>query len=346
MKIESFGVMPDGKEVEKFTIRNRNGMSLSAINYGGIITSLYVPDKNGKFGDVVLGYDTLEEYMADDMYMGSVIGRCADRVAGATFLLDGRQYTLFKNAGENSNHGGRRGFGKKWWHIQEKQTRDGIALRLSYTSLDGEEGYPGKLSVEILYVLTDDNCLVFRYTAMSTKKTLINLTNHTYFNLSAKGNTNVLEHKLQVKTNYFLAANDQCVPTGEFFQVENTPLDFREQKNIQEGMDTTNEQVTFAGGLDHCYVVPSAKEPVLHYEDTESGRVLEIKTLEPGIRVCVANNCNVTGKKGAKYENAAGIAFLAEHFPDSIHHTNFPTVVLPPKHQYSSETRLKFMVKG
>lgn len=347
MKVEHFGTMPDGSEVNTYTLTNKNGMSISAINFGGIITSICVPDKNGNVGDVVLGYDTLEDYIADIHYIGAIVGRCANRIAGASFLLDGRTYNLFKNDGNNSHHGGKKGFNKKLWHIQEKQVKDGIALRLTASSLDGEEGYPGKLNMEVLYVLTEDNRLIIRYFANSNKKTICNLTNHTYFNLSAGADATVENHLLQVKTNYFLALNDSLVPTGEFLPVENTPLDFRELRPIKQGLDKSNAQVALAGGIDHSFVVPSAKESVVRYVDEKSGRVLEISTIEPGVHIYSGNflNDKILGKRGVKYQKCSAIAFETQHFPDSIHHSNFPIVVLNPKQEYSSETRFIFKVQ-
>lgn len=335
--------MPDGKEVYIYTLTNRCGMSISAMNYGGIITSILVPDKNGKLGDVVLGYDSLEGYLSDTNYIGAVIGRCANRIAGSQFSLDGRLYNLTKNEGDNSLHGGKRGFGKKWWHIQEKRVREGNALRLTASSPDGEEGYPGKLNVEVLYILNDFNELIVRYYAVCNKKTIVNLTNHTYFNLSAGDDATIENHLLQIKTNYFLPVNDEMIPFGEFSSVENTPLDFRQPKKIKDGLDLTNEQIKIASGIDHSFIVPTSKDCVVHYEDEKSGRVLEITTGEPGVHIYSGNKLSDNGS--GEIQKHSGIAFETQHFPDSIHHKNFPTIVLNPGQEYCAETRYKFLVK-
>lgn len=328
-----FGTMPDGKRVNSFTLRNKNGMSISAINYGGIITSICVPDKNGVYENVVLGFDNLNDYLSDTCFIGAIIGRCANRIADASFILDGKQYNLVKNDGNNSLHGGKKGFNTKWWNIQEKTVREGQALRLSASSLDGEEGYPGKANMEVLYILTNNNELIIKYFANSTKKTIINLTNHSYFNLSAGRDCSVENHKLQIKTNYFAQINSNLIPTGEFVSVENSPLDFRVAKPIKDGIDLSHEQTSFANGIDHSFVVPTSKDYVVHYEDEQSGRILEITTGEPSIQIYSGNYLP---------QPHSGIAFETQHFPDSIHHKNFPSVVLNPGATYMSETKFAF----
>lgn len=337
MDSELYGYLPDGKEVSRFTITNKNGVSLSAINYGGIITSIMTPDKEGKFGNILFSYDTLEQYLADTSYVGAVIGRCANRISGASFILDGKQFNLTKNEGENSLHGGKKGFNTKWWHIQEKRVREGNALRLTASSLDGEEGYPGKLNMEILYILTENDELVIRYNAVSNKKTVVNLTSHMYFNLSVGSDATIENHILQVKTNYFLRINEQKIPTGDFLSVEGTPLDFRQPKHICEGLDCSYEQIALTQGIDHCYVVPTSKDFVVHYEDEKTGRILEITTREPGIQVYSGNFLSKQ-----KY---GGIAFEPQHFPDTVHHKNFPTVELRSGQTYYSETVYSFKVQ-
>lgn len=328
-----FGTMPDGKRVDSFTLRNKNGMSITAINYGGIITSICVPDKNGVCENVVLGYNDLKSYLSDNYYLGAIIGRCANRIDNAQFILDGKQYNLAKNDGTNSLHGGKKGFNTKWWNIQEKRVREGQALRLSASSLDGEEGYPGKVDTEVLYILTNNNELIIKYFAHSTKKTIINLTNHTYFNLSAGKDKTVENHKLQIKTNYFLQLNDKQIPTGEFLPTEGTPLDFREAKPIANGLDLSHEQTALVNGIDHSFVVPTSKDYVVHYEDEQSGRILEITTGEPCVHIYSGNFLP---------QPYSGIAFETQHFPDSIHHKNFPPVVLNPGATYTSETKFTF----
>ena len=341
-----FGTLPDGREVYSFTLRNKNGMTVSAINYGGIITSICVPDKSGKIEDVVLGYDSLDGYLTDTFYMGAIIGRCANRIAHGNFLLDGKQYNLVKNDGDNSFHGGKKGFNTKWWNIQERTIREGQALRLTYTSLDGEEGYPGKLGVEVYYILTDKNELIFRYKASANKRTVVDLTNHTYFNLSAGNDTTIENHLLQIKTNYYLPVDGHRIPLGDFANVSETPFDFRESKSLKEALNNSFEQVAIASGIDHSFVVPTSKDSIVRYEDLQNGRVLEIITGEPGVHIYTGNILNVVGKGKNKieYQKYAGIAFATQHFPDSIHHSNFPSVVLNQGREYTSETRFMFSV--
>ena len=337
MSAKIFGQLPNGKEVCIFTVTNKNGMSVSAMNYGGIITSIMVPDANGTFGNVVLSYDSLEQYLADTDYVGALIGRCAGRISGAQFLLDGKQFNLNKNEGSNSLHGGKKGFNTKWWHIQEKRVREGNALRLTASSLDGEEGYPGKLNMEVLYILTDANELLIRYSAVCNKKTVVNLTNHTYFNLSAGADATVENHLLQVKTNYFLRLNEQKCPVGDFMDVEGTALDFRKSKEISCGFDESDVQVALTKGIDHCFVVPTSKDSVVRYEDPKSGRILEITTGEPGVQISSGNFLRT--------KPHAAIAFEPQHFPDTVHHKNFPTVVLYAGQEYNSESRYSFFVR-
>ena len=346
MEVAYFGTLADGHVVNKYTLTNRQGMTVSAINYGGIITEITVPDRNGKMGDVVLGYDNLDGYLNDENYLGAIVGRCANRISGASFILDGRTYQLAKNDGENSLHGGNKGFNKKIWHIQEKKVREGNALRLTASSLDGEEGYPGKLNMEILYILTENNELIIRYFATCNKKTIVNLTNHTYFNLSAGQDDTVERHLLQIFAEFYLPVNDVKIPVGSFSSVSGTALDFRNSKRISEGLDCTDSQVSLVGGIDHNYLVSSSQKPVVCYEDIQSGRILEITTMEPGIQVYSGNflNSTVCDKNNMKIQKYAGIAFEPQHFPDSVHHKNFPSVVLNPGQEYFSETTYAFSV--
>lgn len=332
-----FGNMPDGREVRIYTITNSHGMSVSAMSYGGVITSISVPDKQGNFGNVVRSFNTLDEYIHDTSYTGAIVGRCTNRIAGANFIIDGKQYNLYKNDGENALHGGRKGFNTKLWHIQEKRVREGNALRLTAASLDGEEGYPGKLNVEVLYILTEKNELIIRFSAVSNKKTVVNLVNHTYFNLSAGTRDTIENHLLQVKTNYFLRLDEQKIPTGEFVAVEGTPLDFRQPKYVKEALGSEYDQIALTNGVDHCFAVPTSKEFVVRCVDEQSGRTVEVTTGEPGIQIYSGNFLSP--------KPYAAIAFEAQHFPDSVHHKNFPTVILNPGREYVSECRFLFGVQ-
>ena len=348
METTYFGTLADGHVINKYTLTNRHGMVVSAINYGGIITEIIVPDRNGEMGDVVLGYDNLDGYLNDTNYLGAIIGRCANRIAGARFEIDGRTYQLAKNDGENSLHGGKKGFNEKIWHIQEKKVKEGNALRLTASSLDGEEGYPGKLNIEILYILTENNELIIRYFATCNKKTVVNLTNHSYFNLSAGVSDTIEEHLLQVDSRFYLPLNEHYTPTGIFGSVENTDFDFRQAKRIGDVWQSANSQIVLTGGVDHDFFVSSSLKPAVYCEDVGTGRVLKIYTTEPAMHIYTGNflKSDISAKRGKVLKKYSGIAFETQHFSDSVHHKNFPTVLLTPGQQYFSETKYCFSVRS
>lgn len=341
---ELYGTLPSGEKVFRYTLKNTNGMSFSAINYGGIITMISVPDRNGVCKDVVLGYDDLDGYRKDSHYIGAIIGRCANRIAHANFHLNGISYNLYHNDGSNSHHGGQFGFNTKYWDIQETKEPEGKALLLQYTSKDGEEGYPGTLKTRVYYIITEDNSLIIRYRAKCDKTTIVNLTNHTYFNLSGDQNTTIEKHILTIATDKYLPLNENLVPTGEYAEVKNSPLDFRFPKKIENGLDFNNTQIQMAGGIDHSFCIKSCKEPCVTYVDSQSGRVLKIYTTEPGIHIYSGNFLNniIPGKQKVLYKKRSAIAFETQHFPDSIHHDTFPSTILHPEEELKSETRYVF----
>ncbi len=347
METTYFGTLDDGHVINKYTLINRQGMVVSAINYGGVITEIIVPDKNGNMDDVVLGYDNLDGYLNDSNYLGAIVGRCANRIAGAQFEIDGRTYWLSKNSGNNSLHGGKNGFNKKIWHIQEKKVREGNALRLTASSLDGEEGYPGKLNMEILYILTEKNELIIKYSAVCNKKTVVNMTNHAYFNLSAGQTETITEHLLQVNSSFYLPLNEDFVPQGTFNPVEKTDFDFTLPKHVGKVLASKDSQIVLAGGIDHEFLVSSSLKPVVRCEEPNTGRVLEIYTSEPAVHIYTGNflQSGQSDKRGVTFQKYSGLAFETQHFSDSVHHKNFPSVLLTPGQQYFSETKYCFSVK-
>ena len=344
-----FGVLPNGIEVYTYTLTNKNGIVVKAINYGGIITSIEVPDKNGNFGDIVYGYDTLEGYLHETHYMGAIIGRCANRVANGTFTLENQLYNLPLNDNKNHHHGGIEGFNKKFWDIEKVNTLKGETLQLTYESNDGEEGYPGNLKVTVWYILTDSNELIIRYSAKTDKPTLVNFTNHSYFNLSAGKQKTVLNHTLKINAENYLPINQNLVPIGEFVTVEGTPFDYKNHTIIENNIDFSNNQIVLAGGLDHSFeLVRNEGEQICvaaELRDLESGRVVIVRTTEPGIHVYTGNFLNdvVPGKQGILYQKNGAIGLETQHYPDSINHSNFPSVVLYPKQEYNSTTIFQFI---
>jgi aldose 1-epimerase len=334
---ESFGTAPDGTPVEIYTLRNAKGVEARISNYGGIVVSLKVPDRAGRMGDVVLGYDTLAEYVKDSPYFGCLVGRYGNRIAKGQFRLDGKVYTLATNNGPNHLHGGVKGFDKVVWQARSTKGPYGPALELTYVSADGEEGYPGALTVRAVYTLTDDSALRLDYTATTDKPTVVNLTQHSYFNLAGKGD--VLGHEVLINADRFTPVDDTLIPTGELRPVPGTPFDFRVPKTIGARIGQDDPQLKFGNGYDHNWVI--TKPPgqlTLHarvYEPT-SGRVLEVFSTEPGLQFYSGNFLDGTlkGKGGWVYQFRHGFCMEPQHFPDSPNKPLFPTVVLRPDEVY------------
>ncbi len=345
MKKESFGKTPQGKEVTIFTLVNVNGLKARIIDYGAILISIEVPDRNGKLADVTLGFDSLDGYAGkDNPYFGTTTGRYANRIAKGKFTLDGVEYKLAVNNDENHLHGGIKGFDKVMWQGRQFQTDEAVGVEFTYLSKDGEEGYPGNLSCTVIYTLTDSNELKISYKAQTDKPTIVNLTNHSYFNLAGAGSGDILGHELMINADRFTALDKETIPTGELRSVKDSPMDFTKPMTIGSRI------AEVPGGYDHNYVLnTSEKSPVLAaraFEPT-SGRVLEIYTTEPGIQLYTGNflDGSLTGKAGKVYEKHYGFCLETQHYPDSPNKPDFPSVVLRPGETYETVTVHKFSTR-
>ena len=346
-----FGTTSDGEAVEVYTLTNANGVEVRAITYGGIIISLRVPDKDGRFDDIVLGYDTLDGYLTDNSpYLGALIGRFGNRIGKGTFTLDEETYTLAVNNGPNHLHGGLKGFDKVVWQAESFDDEEGVGVVFTYISPDGEEGYPGTLSVRVTYTLTDQDALIVAYHATTDKATPVNLTQHTYFNLAGAGTKDILGHELTLHASRFTPVDSTMIPTGELRSVAGTPFDFTQPTAIGARIDQQEEQLIWAGGYDHNYVLDAGADSLALaarvYEPT-TGRVLEIHTTEPGVQFYTGNflDGSITGKGGHVYEHRYGFCLETQHFPDSPNQPNFPTTILRPGSAYRSRTVFTFAVE-
>lgn len=341
-----FGHMPDGREVYEYTLANKNNVEVHVINYGGIITTIKTPDRKGVLEDIVLGYDSLPGYLTVTPYFGAIIGRYGNRIANGKFSLDGTTYTLAQNNNGQHLHGGITGFDKVFWEIEELGSNQ---LKLTYLSKDMEEGYPGNLSVEVIYELTEVNELKVDYKATTDKKTVVNLTQHSYFNLIGNAKRDVLEHQVELYADKFIPVTKVLIPAGELKSVVGTPFEFRKQTSIGSRINDKHEQLEFAGGYDHCWVLSESKalkHAAMVYEP-RSGRVLDVYTTEPGIQFYTGNflDGTITGKSGVVYKHRFGFCLETEHFPDSPNQKNFPSTELKPGETYRSQTIYKFSTK-
>jgi aldose 1-epimerase len=339
---EEFGKMPGGTGVKRYTLENKNGVLAKVMDYGAILTELWVPDRNGRGGNVVLGFDNLEQYLHGHPFFGATTGRYANRIANGHFSLDGKEYTLAKNNGPNHLHGGIKGFDKQLWQSESLAKPGQQSLRFTYVSENGEEGYPGALHVTVVYTLSDENELRIDYTATTDQATVVNLTNHSYFNLAGSGD--VLGHEAQIRADRYTPVNDQLIPTGELAPVEGTPLDFRKPRRIGEHIA---ELKPTPGGYDHNFVLNSGggtfaqaatvSEPI-------SGRALEVWTTEPGMQLYTGNflDGKHKGVNGVTYGQHSGLCLETQHFPDSPNKPNFPSTVLRPGETYQSSTAFRF----
>lgn len=348
LQSEPWGTLPDGRPVELHTLRNVHGVEARISNYGGIVTSLKVPDREGRLGDVVLGYDTLEGYLQASPYFGCLVGRYGNRIAKGRFTLDGAIYTLATNNYPNALHGGLQGFDKRLWKANPYLTADGPALELSYVSADGEEGYPGTLTVKAVYTLTRDNALRLDYTATTDKATVVNLTQHSYFNLAGKGD--ILGHEVYLHADRFTPVDSTLIPTGELRPVEGTPFDFRRPTTIGARVNGDDEQLKFGGGYDHNWVISKPfGELGLQasvYEPT-TGRVLEVLSDQPGLQFYCGNflDGTITGKGGWVYQHRHGFCMEPQHYPDSPNQPTFPTTVLRPGQTYRNTILYRFSTR-
>nr|WP_229321263.1 aldose epimerase family protein [Larkinella knui] len=343
-----FGTFPDGRQADLFTLRNKAGMTVKITNYGGYIVSWTAPDKAGTYEDIILGMPAFADYLKGTPSLGPIIGRFGNRIGNARFSLDGKEYVLAANTKTNHIHGGRVGFDKKLW-TAKPVTGDEPALHLTYTSIDGEEGYPGNLAVEVVYTLQKDNALRIHYTATTDKATVVNLTNHAYFNLSGM-KRDVLGYELMIRANSYLPTDASQIPTGAIQPVAGTAFDFTKPAVVGARInDTTDVQIRYGSGYDHCWVFTDASKNLklgATVRDPESGRFMEMYTTEPGVQLYTANHLNgLKGKEGVVYKRRYGLCLETQHFPDSPNKPNFPSTVLRPGETYSSTTVYKFSVK-
>ncbi|MEJ7812506.1 MAG: aldose epimerase family protein [Gemmatimonadaceae bacterium] len=347
-----FGTAPGGGRAEVFTLTNARGMAVRFTDYGGIILSVAVPDRNGALADVTLGYDSMEGYAADTRYFGALIGRYANRIAGGRFALDGRDYPLATNNGPNHLHGGRRGFNAVMWTVEPFEGSAGVGAVLRYRSADGEEGYPGALDVRVTYTLTGANALIVDYRATASRATPVNLTQHAYVNLAGHDAGDIMEHELTLAARRFTPADHTLIPTGELRGVRGTPFDFTTPTAIGARIDADDDQLRHGRGYDHNFVLDraesrpegSATAPVARLYEPRSGRVLEIHTTEPGIQLYSGNvlEGGPVGKGGHVYRRREGLALETQHFPDSPNQPDFPSTILRPGSEYASRTVYRF----
>jgi aldose 1-epimerase len=342
---DAFGKTKQGEAVERFTLTNRAGVEVSAISYGAIITSIRVPDRKGAAADVALGFDTLEGYLGDHPFFGTVVGRYGNRIANARFTLGGRTYQLAANNGPNHLHGGVRGFDKYVWAAAPIDGVNGVAF--TRTSPDGEEGYPGTLQVRVSYVLTEANELVIEYQATTDKATPVNLTQHTYFNLAGHGAGPVADHELMIDADRYTPVDESLIPTGVLAPVAGTPLDFRRPTRVGARIDAPDEQIRFGRGYDHNFVL-NRRGNDLHLAarvvEPKSGRSLQVSTTEPGVQFYTGNflDGTIKGKGGSAYVRRGGLCLETQHFPDSPNQPAFPTTILEPGATYRSKTVWRF----
>lgn len=343
----TFATLPSGDVVEAFTLMNAHGIELRAISYGGIITSLRTPDRQGQFADIVLGHDTIDGYLRPSPYLGAIVGRYANRIGRGQFVIDGTTYKLATNNGPNHLHGGVRGFDKVVWGAEPFERADAVGVVLRYTSPDGEEGYPGTLEVQATYTLRDDNTLTVEYVGTTDKPTHVNLSQHSYFNLVGDGTRDVLDHELQIRADRFTPVDATLIPTGELAPVEGTPFDFREPTAIGARIEADHPQIRNGLGYDHNFVLNREGDGLveaIHVRAPTTGRTLTIATTAPGVQFYSGNflNGSITGKNGHVYRRRYGFCLETQHFPDSPNKPSFPSTLLRPGETYRSTTVYRF----
>jgi aldose 1-epimerase len=339
IKVKEFGKMPNGNIINAYELENDKGIIIRIINYGGIITHILTPDSKGKTEDIVLGFDNLQDYLSPHPYLGAIIGRFANRIDKASFTLNGKKYKLAANEGQNHLHGGIIGFDKTVWHAFKNITTEFVSVKLAYESPDGEESYPGNLMVEVEYILNNQNELVINYTAQTDKKTHINLTNHSYFNLNGM-EKDIHDHILQIDSDYISENNETQIPTGNLTPVKNTVFDFRIPKKIGRDIASTGQ------GYDHNFVINGYSghlKKCAYVEDPLTGRTMEVLTTQPGVQLYTTNSDpKITGKKGKIYRKHSAFCLETQHYPDSPNKENFPTTVLNPGETFAETTIYRF----
>lgn len=347
---KQFGTTKNGEEATIYTMTNSKGMKVSVTDFGANIVSIIVPDRNGNFADVALGYDDIRGYENNKPGFGSLIGRYANRIAGASFELNGKVYKLQKNEGENTLHGGEPGYNRVMYETEIFEEEDMVSVEFSRLSPDNEQGFPGNLDITVTYSLTENNELVIEYHAVSDKDTIVNLTNHSYFNLAGHNSRTILNHKVWINASKFTPTDNNLVPTGEIRDVEGTPMDFRTLKRIGENINDNYEPLIQAGGYDHNYVLeinPGEVTKVAELVDEASGRVMEVFTDKPGMQFYTSNMLSPVkyGKDGAEYGLRAGVCFETQHFPNACNIKTFPDSVLRAGQNYNYVTIYKFSTR-
>jgi aldose 1-epimerase len=347
--MKQFGQTEDGQKVDKYTLRNANGVEVDVMTWGATVTRIAVPDRQGKTADVTLGFETLDPYLKPHPFFGSIVGRYGNRIAKGRFTLDGTVYKLATNDGENHLHGGTRGFDRRLWKGQPTTIDGNPAVKLTYVSADGEEGYPGTLTATVTYSLTPKNALRIEYLATTDKATVANLTNHAYFNLAGQGTGDILGHVLTIDADRFTPVDKGLIPTGELRPVDGTPFDFRKPTAIGARINAEDEQIKFGGGYDHNWVLNGAMgkiRRVVRLTDPASGRSLEVFTTEPGVQFYSGNFLNgQKGKEGKVYNRRDGLCLETQHFPDSPNKPSFPSTTLKPGQEYRTTTEYVFGIE-
>jgi aldose 1-epimerase len=345
-----FGTLPDGGKIYSYTLKNSSGMKAEIIEFGAIVRTLFVPDRSGKFSDIVLGYDDLSGYENGSSYLGAIVGRYGNRIAKGKFTMDGKEYQLTVNSGTNHLHGGAKGFDKVLWKAEPVESKTDPALKLTYVSKDGEEGYPGTVTVTVTYTVTKDNELRIDYEGTTDKTTILNPTHHSYFNLTGDFTKKILDHELMIKADTLTPVDANLIPSGELKKVEGTPFDFRRPEKIGARINEKDEQLRFGIGYDHNWVLNDYSKNVrlsAAVYDPQSGRYMEVLTDQPGLQFYSGNFLDGTakGKDGILYAHRTGLCLEAQLFPDSPNKKNFPSAVLKPGEVYHQTTIYKFSTK-
>jgi aldose 1-epimerase len=346
--VKPFGTA-DGQPVQLYTLTNAKGMKAQITNYGAIVTSLTAPDKNGKMDDIVLGFDNLDSYIPNATYFGAIVGRYGNRIGKAKFTIDGKEYSVTANENGNILHGGKKGFNKVVWQSEKVEKPEGVGVKLTYLSKDGEEGFPGNLKATVTYLLTNDNELRIDYEATTDKATVVNLTHHGYFNLTGN-KTDILGHELKINADKYTPVDSGLIPTGELANVEGTPFDFRKATAIGKRINDDNPQLKIGKGYDHNWVLNTKgdlKAVAVELYDPTSGRLMTVSTTEPGVQFYSGNflDGTITGKGGVVYKNRFALCLETQHYPDSPNKPNFPTTLLKPGQTYKSTTIYKFTTR-